>query len=308
MSKLPSAADRQRPRAGDLCLDHVSHFVPDLDAAAGVLAALGFAVTPVSVQRTQEGPAGSSNRCVMLGAGYIEVLTPTHDTPTARRMRAAIGHHVGVHLLCFGTPSAESEHARLAAHGFAPLPLVRLSRPVRVAGRRRLARFSVVRLPPEKMPEGRIQFVEQRTPENLWLAEHLRHPNGVLGLAAAFVVADDPVAVAARFARFAGIIPRPSGPFVRLPTARGDVLVGTRRAWHRLLGAEPPPAPSIAGYALAFRDPAKFAARCRRAGITVKRRGALYAVHLPPVLGGTCLFGTWGALARPWAGGKRRRP
>ena len=108
MSKRPTVAERQRPRPGDLCLDHVSHFVPDLDAAAGVLAALGFAVTPISVQRTREGPAGSSNRCVMLREGYVEVLAPTHDTPTARRMRAAIERHVGVHLVCFGTPSAQA--------------------------------------------------------------------------------------------------------------------------------------------------------------------------------------------------------
>ena len=298
MSKRPAIAQRQRPRPGDLCLDHVSHFVPDLEAAAGVLAALGFAVTPTSVQKTQEGPAGSSNRCVMLGAGYIELLAPTHDTPTARRMRAAIGRHVGVHLVCFGTPSAVAEHARLAAHGFAPLPLVDLSRPVKVAGKRRLARFSVVRLPPEKMPEGRIQFVEQRTPENIWLAEHLRHPNGATGLAAALVVAADPVAVAARFARFAGIIPRPVGAFVRLPTARGDVLVGTRQAWASLLGVAPPAAPSIAGYALAFRDPAKFAARCKLARMKVRKSGALYAVALPPVLGGAWVFGTQEALAK----------
>jgi len=301
MSKRPTVAGRQRPRPGDLCLDHVSHFVPDLEAAARVLAALGFKVTPISVQKTQEGPAGSSNRCVMLREGYIEVLTPTHGTPTARRMRAAIGRHVGVHLVCFGTPTAEAEHARLAAHGFAPLPLVHLSRPVKVAGKRRLARFSVVRLPPQKMPEGRIQFVEQHTPENLWVAENLRHSNGVAGLAAALIVADDPVAVAARFARFAGIIPRPVGAFVRLPTARGDVLVGTRKAWTSLLGAQPPAAPSIAGYALAFRDPAKFAARCKRAGMKVRESGALYAVTLPPVLGGAWVFGTEEALKRKLA-------
>lgn len=298
MSKRPTVAERQRPRPGDLCLDHVSHFVPDLDAAAGVLAALGFAVTPISVQRTREGPAGSSNRCVMLREGYVEVLAPTHDTPTARRMRAAIERHVGVHLVCFGTPSAQAEHARLAAHGFEPLPLVDLSRPVKVDGRRRRARFSVVRLPPEKMPEGRIQFVEQRTPGHIWLAPHLRHANGATALAAALVVAGDPAAVGARFARFAGTIPRPGGPFVRLPTARGDVLVGTRTDWKKLLGVEPPAAPAIAGYALAFREPAKFADRCRRAGMKVRRSGALYAVALPPVLGGAWLFGTADALAR----------
>ena len=40
-------AENQRPRPGDLVLDHVGHFVPDLDAAAKVLAELGFFATPV---------------------------------------------------------------------------------------------------------------------------------------------------------------------------------------------------------------------------------------------------------------------
>ena len=78
-------AERQKPPPGELYLDHVSHFVPDLEAAARVLERLGFAVTPVSIQQTREGPVGASNRCVMLEEGYLELLTPTHDTPTAAR-------------------------------------------------------------------------------------------------------------------------------------------------------------------------------------------------------------------------------
>src|SRR5574338_844950 len=121
-------AERQRPPAGSLYVDHVSHFVADLDAAAAVFESLGFRVTPVSAQRTPEGPVGASNRCVMLEAGYIELLSPTHDTPAAQRMRALMARHPGVHLVCFGTPDAEGEHARLAAHGFAPQALVNLER------------------------------------------------------------------------------------------------------------------------------------------------------------------------------------
>ncbi len=288
-------ADQQRPRPGDLCLDHVSHFVPDLDEAARVLEALGFAVTPLSAQRTSEGPAGASNRCIMLQHGYLELLTPTHTTPLARHMRSAMARHTGVHLLCFGTPAAQAEHERLAAHGFAPLPLVGLERKVRVDGRTRTARFSVVRVPPGRMPEGRIQYVEQRTPEHLWQTRHLRHSNGVGGLAAAFVVARNPVEASARYARFAAILPRPSRRFVRLPTARGDVLVGTRPAWAELLGSAPA-APALAGYALACSDPARFAERCQRAGIAVRSRRGLYSAQLPAALGGAWLFGTASAL------------
>jgi hypothetical protein len=274
-----SAADRQRPPPGALYLDHVSHFVPDLDAAGALLERLGFAVTPVSAQVTQEGPAGTSNRCVMLAEGYLEFLTPTMDTPNAARMRKSMRRYRGVHLVCFGTPAAEEEHARLARHGFAPQPLVRLER--RVEGGRKV-RFSVVRAAPGRMPEGRVQYVEHLVPRAIWRARHLRHRNSVVALAAAYVVAADPVRAAARWARFMGAIPRREGSLVSLETERGKVLLGTRAQLQRLLGAAPR-APGIAGYALACRNPRAFAARCRAAGLEVNRH---LGVVLPPALGG----------------------
>lgn len=276
----------QRPAPGTLCLDHVSHFVPDLDAACALLEALGFAVAPLSVQMTPDGPAGSSNRCIMLEEGYLEILTPTHDTPVGRQMRAFIAGYTGVHLACFGTPSADEEHTRLAAHGFEPLPIVRLSRPVEDG---MTARFNVVRVPAEKMPEGRIQFVEQLAPEVIWRERHLAHRNGVLGLRAVFVVAAEPVAVAARYARFSALLPRRDGAFIRLCSERGDVVVGTREQWIEVLGAAPA-TPSLAGYALRCRDPASFAARCETAGLAVRGDSARFAVQLPPALGGAWIL------------------
>jgi hypothetical protein len=113
-------ANRQRPPPGTLFLDHVSHFVPALDAATSALRALGFTVTPASAQQTQDGPAGTSNVCVMLTEGYLEFLAPTADTPNAARLRTTMLRYPGVHLACFGTPAAEDEHARLGWHGFEP--------------------------------------------------------------------------------------------------------------------------------------------------------------------------------------------
>ena len=274
-----SAADRQRPPPGALFLDHVSHFVPSLDAAGALLAQLGFAVTPVSAQVTQQGPAGTSNRCVMLRDGYLEFLAPTADTPNARRLRASMRRYRGVHLVCLGTPAAEEEQARLARHGFAPQPLVHLERKVE---RGRKVRFSVVRAAPGKMPEGRVQYVQHLVPEAIWRAAHLRHRNGVAGLAAAYIVAGNPVRAGARWARFMGALPRREGKFVSLETERGRVLIGTRAHLKSLLGAAPR-APGIAGYALACRNPKAFAARCRASGLTVNRN---LAVQLPPALGG----------------------
>ncbi|HYR32786.1 MAG TPA: VOC family protein [Burkholderiales bacterium] len=275
-------ADRQKPAPGTLFVDHVSHFVADLDAAARVLEALGMKVTPASVQQTPEGPVGASNRCVMLEEGYIELLSPTHDTPAATRMRALMRRYDGVHVLCYGTPDAEAEHRRLQAHGFEPQPLVELSRAVDGG----TARFKVVRPAPDKMPEGRIQYVQQLTPEHLWRKGDVNR----LRLEEVFVVARDPVETAARWARFAGLLPRAERDGVRLETARGRVFIGRRETVAKLLG-DAPPAPAIAGYAVRSSHPEKLAARCKAAGITVKRHGKRYAATLPKTLGGAWLFG-----------------
>jgi len=272
-------AGRQVPPPGRLYLDHVSHFVPDLDKAAALLESLGFAVTPVSAQVTQDGPAGTSNRCVMLRDGYLEILSPTMDTPNAQRMRKSMRRYRGVHLACFGTPTADEEYARLEVHGFAPQPVVRLERKVEGG---MTVRFSVVRAAAGKMPEGRVQYVQHLVPDAIWRPAHLKHRNGVLGLAAAYVVAANPVRAAARWARFMGGIPRRDGKLVSLDTDRGKVLIGTRAQVKALLGAAPP-SPGIAGYALACKDPRAFAQRCRKAGLTVNRH---LAVVLPPALGG----------------------
>jgi hypothetical protein len=268
-------ADRQRPAPGALYVDHVSHFVPDLDAAAGAFEALGFRVTPASAQRTPEGPVGAANRCVMLADGYIELASPTHDTPPAQRMRELMQRYSGVHLVCFGTPDAGAEHERLAAHGFEPQATVSLEREVPGG----TARFKVVRPAPAKMPEGRIQFVEQLTPELLW-----REPDvNDFGLAEVFVAAHDIVATAARWAELAGLIPRPLGRTVRLETERGAIVIGP-----------PPPAasaPAILGYSLACRHPDRLAARCSEHGLQVHRHAGRYTARLPAALGGYLVFG-----------------
>ncbi len=275
-------------------LDHVAHFVPDLAAARGALQAMGFAVTPESAQATPQGPAGTSNVTVMLPQGYLEFLAPTMDTPNAAKLRAAMARYSGVHLACFGTPAADEEHARLAAHGFSPLPLVELSRETET-GR---AQFKVLRPAPDAMPEGRVQFVEHLSPEVIWHPRWMGHANGVRKLACVFVVADDPVAVAARWAHFAALLPRPAGRFVHLRTDRGDVLVGRRAEWERLFGDEVPAAPALAGYALECEDPEGFAGRVLLAGAAVRKlRPRLFTAVLPGALGGNWVFGTAAALA-----------
>ena len=271
-------ADRQRPPPGELCLDHLGHFVPDLDAAAAVWEKLGFAVTPLSVHQVGGKPAGTSNRCVMLDEGYLELLAPTADTPNARRVRSRMKRFVGVHLACFGTPTAEAEHQRLAAHGFEPDAVVRLERNIETGD---TVRFAVLYVPPDKMPEGRVQYYEHLTPRGVW-REGFVNP---FALRAVYVVADEPEEAAARWGRFGGLLPRPEDGLVRLDTKRGRVVIGTPKRLSQLLG-EVPRAPALAGYALGCADPEEFARRCSKAGLRVQGK----AVRLPAALGGTWLL------------------
>lgn len=279
-------AERQKPAPGTLYLDHVAHFVPDLAAAARLAQSLGFAVTPESAHRAQGAPAGTSNRCIMLEEGYIEILAPTLDTPHAARVRARMARYHGVHLACFGTPDSESEHRRLAEHGFDPEPLVSLERTLDNGA---TVRFKVVYVPPERMPEGRIQYVQQLTPEVIWTRDSLAHENGIRSLKAVYVVADEPAHVAARWARYAALIPRPEGELVRLDCDRGRVFIGTQTVLSEVLG-KAPPSPGIAGYALGCRHPKAFLARCSKLGLAVHKSAAGHAVSLPASLGGVWLI------------------
>jgi hypothetical protein len=146
-------------------------------------------------------------------------------------------------------------------------------------------RFSVIYVPPGTMPEGRVQYVQQLTPEVIWKERFVEHPNGVTGLAAVYVVADDPADAGARWARFSGLLPRSANGLVCLEAARGRVLIGRRE--HLFDSA--PAAPALAGYALACRHPEAFAARCSRLGLAVHKTAAGHVISLPPSLGGTWL-------------------
>jgi len=116
------------------------------------------------------------------------------------------------------------------------------------------------------------------------------------------VCAEAPLEAGARFGRFAGLLPAAAADFVRLHTARGSVLIGTREACAALLGAAPP-APALAGYALACDDPPALAGRLEALGCAARAlSGELFSCPLPPALGGGWLFGRGAALAR-WPSG-----
>ena len=246
----------QNPPLGKLNIDHVAHFVPPIDAASAALEQAGFTLTPFSEQshRLEPGgpltPAGAGNRCVMLREGYLEFLTPTADTPIAQQLRNAIQRYTGLHLIALGTAAPEADHARLAKNGFSPLPPVALQREIGTTVGYDTARFTVVRVPPGTMAEGRIQYCQQHTPELLWQPRWLEHRNHARGLAAVILCVADPQEAAQRYARYTGLLAQLSGTQWRIDTQRGALLFVTPAAVEQKLGITAPALPWIAGYVL----------------------------------------------------------
>jgi hypothetical protein len=296
------AAVQQNPPPGKLNIDHVAHFVPHIDAASAALEQAGFTLTPFSAQshRLEPGgplvPAGSGNRCVMLREGYLEFLTPTADTPIANQLRTAIQRYTGIHLVAFGTANAEADHARLDKNRFTPLPTVALQRQIGTEHGDETARFSVVRVPPGTMAEGRIQYCQQHTPQWLWQDRWTGHANSARGLAAVLICVADPQEAAQRYARFTGLLAQISNDQWRIDTQRGTLLFLTPEQLQRSFGVSAPALPWIAGYVLSTDDIA--ATRIRLKAGQCKMR-ELDAAHLllewPNAVGGIAIFQPAGA-------------
>ena len=252
-----AVARAQVPVAGSLTLDHVAHFVPNIDDAAPALEKLGFTLTPFSAQshRLEPGgplvPAGTGNRCMMFGRGYVECLAPTGDTPIANELRAAIRRYTGVHLIAFGTAAPELDHARLSQHAYAPLTPVALQRQIDTPQGEDTARFTVVRVPPGNMAEGRIQFCQHHTPQLVWQPRWLTHSNHAVALTAVILCVADPAEAAARYALFTGLKAAGTSDNWHLDTQRGRLLFSTPETINRIFNAAPPRLPWIAGYVLA---------------------------------------------------------
>ena len=97
------------PGPGEIYLDHVGWYVPDLDEVARVFGKLGFPLTPIALHGDKDPntgeviPQGSANRLAMLEHGYLEFLTDVEgtDTPVSRHMRDRMDQYIGVHLTAF---------------------------------------------------------------------------------------------------------------------------------------------------------------------------------------------------------------
>jgi hypothetical protein len=285
----------QLPEAGAVFLDHIAHFVPTMDAAAAALEQCGFRLTPFTAQTNlvdgKRVPAGTGNRCVMFRRGYVEILAATGHTPLARQLNERLLRHVGLHLVAFSSADAAAEHRRLAAAGFPVLPLVDMRRPVATEAGEEEARFTIARISPGPMPEGRVQFLTHHTENLVWREDYLDHPNGAQALAAIWIAAADPSEPAERFVRFTGRPAQRDGAVTTIALERGALHFATPDFLAGEVGIRlGPPLPYIAGCEIEVASLDRLRQHLDSAGLRHQTIADGTAVSLPTSIGGTIVF------------------
>ena len=298
--------DRQLPAGAEIFFDHVGHFVRDAEAASRALKRCGFAPAPISIQVNPDAaggsrPTGTGNVTAMLASGYLEVLFKTADTPLSREFEAALERHAGLHLAAFAVADAEKAHRRLAANGFRMRELVRIQRPVDTESGSGTAAFTIARVQPEVMPEGRIQILTHHSEQAVWQKRWLTHPNSALGLIDVVIAVADIEEAARRFSRFTGraATPTPGGALIHLDRG-GIYLVSHDRATEKLPEVAITMLPFMIGYALRVKSLAAAEAAVDGADLEWRTIEDGIVASFPTELGDGAWFFVEDAAALPW--------
>ena len=197
-----------------------------------------------------------------------------------------------MHLLAMTVADADAGRAQLAREGFQPDEPVRLTRAIPLPdGGEAEGRFSVVRVPADKMPEGRIQVLAHHTPEIVWQERWMAHENRIVSLEAALLVVADPLEAATRYGRFLGREPVRLDPQRVLLRLDRGALVFVAEAMP--FGFPQAPAmPWIAAYALGSADREASLAHFEAGGATsLGVHSGEDLLALPAALGGHVSLG-----------------
>jgi hypothetical protein len=238
-----------------LDLDHLGLAVKDLDDAARHFRALGFTLTDKSFHVASPSPGappvrtGTGNHCIMLERGYVELIAIT-DPAYRGRLVADLARHEGLHLVSFGTGSAEATADLLQRTTGASAAPRRLTRPIAERGMPQTAQFDIVDLPEGIAACGHFFAIRHRTPEVLWQPHLTSHVNGAAALLGVIACAADPLAFLAPIAR--AIDTRAEADAIDLAAGRIEALDPATLA-SRFPGAAPPLLPCLAGLTIGVR-------------------------------------------------------
>jgi hypothetical protein len=167
-----------------------------------------------------------------------------------------------------------------------------MQRPVDTDAAPGTAAFTLARVEPGEMPEGRIQILTHRTEAMVWQPRWLSHPNGALALTSIMIVVADIEEAARRFARFTDrqTTPSPLGQTIELD--RGRVQLVTADAFARKVPEVAIPSlPFMGAYAIRVASLGVIGEMLKRAGLRTRRSEQDLVAIFPEELGrGAWLF------------------
>jgi hypothetical protein len=178
-------------------LDHVIILVRDLDRADEAMTRLGFRPTPRGLHSPAMGTANAT--IVFHDRSYIETLGVLAATPANVAARVALTRGEGLCGFILKSDDARAAAAGFAAAGIGEGEALDFARPVALPEGEREAAFTIARVRPEASPGAWLFVCQHHTPEVVWRADHLDHPNGALGVREVVGAAADLAQVAAAY-------------------------------------------------------------------------------------------------------------
>ena len=179
-------------------LDHVViNARDDMDRAADIYTRLGFTLTERGYHSL-----GSMNHLAMFGTDYLELIAVPKGATSGRL--DLLTFPFGLNGLVFGSEDSAITYGSLAKAGVPIEPPVEFTRPVKVDGKERDARFRTVRMKAGVVPYGRVYYCHHFTRDLVWRDEWRHHRNGAVAVARALIVEPDPAAGAKLYADMFG--------------------------------------------------------------------------------------------------------
>jgi glyoxalase-like protein len=243
-------------------IDHLISLTQDREGARAFLTRMGFDLT----ERGEHPGRGTSNHLAFFGRCYWELLAV--DTPTPEN--AAL-HERGSGLAgcALRTDDAQRDGERARTLGDVASDPESFTRPVRLDGEWKTARFRTVVLRPPTPVDAYLFFCQHLTPELVWPRETRDHPNGAFRIQAVTVVA-------------------PTAPEARSAI---EPLLGTGGGTEPelLYDSAPVARPQLASLTLQVREVDRCEAWLAGHGIAFERGGGALRCHAPH-LGHSILF------------------
>lgn len=280
-------------------LDHIVHAVRDLDAGAELYRRLGF-----TVGARNRHPWGTHNHVVQLPGFFVEVLTLAEPEKLGndgfselfgRFNRHFLARCEGLSLLILESADASADCKAFSSAGISASDVLHFERegrrpdgsPVKVA-------FSLVFARDRLSPHIGFAVCQQHFPENFWNPDFQKHANGVTGIKAAVLVADNPTdhhIFASVFTGERELHSTSSG--ISVATPRGSIQIMNPAAFHDHFGIAPgaqEEGARLAALRFQINDPGETEGLLERNGVSFLRHMQRIVVTPETAMGVTIVF------------------